>query len=164
MNFQSHNPVQKSEDIVRELKTLLFKFCSCISPHDSLFSNGGFQCFEESPQHVTFRAQLHGTSTKSAMELAAQYEKLLAGGVVLNVEAQLINVDSNCPVVIESLNEVECKATSMSETTVINLTLILSIVISVSIILILTVLIVIAVVFAIMKKRKRKSTISKDVA
>ena len=42
------------------------------------------------------------------MELAAQYEKLLAGGLVLNVEAQLINVDSNCPVVIASLNEVEC--------------------------------------------------------
>ena len=97
------------------------------------------------------------------MELAAQYEKLLAGGLVLNVEAQLINVDSNCPVVIDSLNEVECKATLMSETTVINLTLILSIVISVSIILILLVTTII-VITAVTHNRKKKSRNLNDVA
>ena len=165
MNFQSDNPVQKSEDVVQELKTLLFKFCSCISLQDNLFSNGGFQCFEESPQHVTFRAELHGTSRLSAMELAAQYEKLLAGGLVLNVEAQLINVDSNCPVVIDSLNEAECTMYTANSTpeSVVNLTTILSIVISIFIIFILTVMsIIIIMVFAIKHNRKMKSTNFKD--
>ena len=99
------------------------------------------------------------------MELAAQYEKLLAGGLVLNVEAQLINVDSNCPVVIDSLNEEECTmyTTSSAPETIINLTLILVIVISIFIIFILTVLsIIIIMVFAIKHKRKMKSTNFKD--
>ena len=169
INFQSDNSVQKSEDVASELKILLFKFCSCFSLQDNLFSNGGFQCFEESPQHVTFRAQLHGTSTASAMELAAQYEKLLAGGLVLNVEAQLINVDSNCPVVIESLNEAECTImlfTSSTSETVSNSTsgtLILSIVISMSIILILLVTTIIAIT-AVTHNRKKKSRNLNDVA
>ena len=159
--------LQKSKDIVSGLKALLFNFCSCISLQDNLFSNGGFQCFEESPQHVTFRAQLHGTSTASAMELAAQYEKLLAGGIVLNVEAQLINVDSNCPVVIESLNESECSntfTTSLTSETATSGTLILYIVISMPVIVILIILIIIIVIIAVVLKRKRESGNQKDFA
>ena len=77
------------------------------------------------------------------MELAAQYEKLLADGIVLNVEAQLINVDSNCPVVIESLNESECSntfTTSSTSETATSWTLILYIVISMPVIVILIIL------------------------
>ena len=100
------------------------------------------------------------------MELAAQYEKLLAGGIVLNVEAQLINVDSNCPVVIDSLNEAECTmyAASSIPETVINLTFILSIVLSVSVTLILTFLTIVTAVLAVRHNRKKKSTNFKDVA
>ena len=98
------------------------------------------------------------------MELA-QYEKLLAGGIVLNVEAQLINVDSNCPVVIDSLNEVECTIMLTTDSTVINSTLetlILSIVISLSTVVILIIFTIIIVIIAVMH-RKRKSSNMKDV-
>ena len=98
------------------------------------------------------------------MELA-QYEKLLAGGLVLNVEAQLINVDSNCPVVIDSLNEAECTTMLTTDSTVINSTLetlILSIVISLSTVVILMIFTIIIVIIAVMH-RKRKSSNMKDV-
>ena len=139
MNFQSDNLLKKLEDVISELRAHLFDFCSCTSLQNDLYSNGGFQCFGESPQHFAFRTQLHGTSTASAMKLAAQYAKLLAGGLMLNVEAQFINVDSNCPVVIDSLNEVECSTmftTNSASETVINSTsgtLILSLVIIMSV-------------------------------
>ena len=100
------------------------------------------------------------------MELAAQYEKLLAGGIVLNVDAQFLKVDTNCPVIIDSLNEMECTMYAASSTpiTVINLTLILSIVLSMSILLILTVLTIVIAVFAVLHSRKKKSNNFKDVA
>ena len=93
------------------------------------------------------------------MELAAQYENLLAGGLVLNVEAQRINVDLYCPIVIASLDEVECTpmfATNSASEAVINSTsgtLILSLVISMSILVIFMITIVIII---IVHSRKRK--------
>ena len=104
------------------------------------------------------------------MELAAQYEKLLAGGLVLNVEAQLIIIDSNCPVVIESLNEAECTTmliTSSTSETVINSTsgrtLILSVVISMSIVVVLIIMPTITAIIALVHNRKRKSGNLTDV-
>ena len=85
-----------------------------------------------------------------------------------NVEAQLVNVDSNCPVVIESLNESECSnkySTSLTSETAISGTLILYIVISMPVmIVILIILTIIIVIIAVVLKRKRESENQKDFA
>ena len=72
------------------------------------------------------------------------------------MEAQFINVDLNCPVVIESLNEVECSTMFATNSSVNSTsgTLILSFVISMSVLVILIIAIVIIV---IVYNRKRNS-------
>ena len=75
---------------------------------------------------------------------------------MLYVGAQFINVDSNCPVVIDSLNEVECGTMFATNSSVNSTsgTLILSLVIIMSVLVILIITIVIIV---IVHNRKRKS-------
>ena len=140
---------------------LLLNFCSCVSLNDNLFSNGGFRCFDESVNHVTYRARLHGTASVSAMELAAHYEILLAAGPVLNLGAQFVNVDSFCPVVIDSFDEAECVmvTTNISSEKALIVAVILCAVVILSLVLILVV-----VIIAFRRKKKKESMIREEVA
>ena len=141
---------------------LLLNFCSCVSLNDNLFSNGGFRCFKKSLNHVTYRARLHGTASVSAMELAAHYEMLLASGPVLNIEAQFVNADSLCLVVVNSFDEAECAmaATNTTSATVLIATVLTCIIIVLSLILIV---LVVAIV-AFRRKRTKKSIIRGEIA
>ena len=140
---------------------LLLNFCSCVSLNDKIFSNGGFRCFKKSLNHVTYRARLHGTASVSAMELAAHYDVLLASGPVLNIEAQFVNADSFCPVVIDSFDEAECVMATTNMT--FETYLIVVIIVCSVIVLILILIVLVAVIIAIRRKRTKKSVIYGDI-
>ena len=82
--------------------------CQCNLNTDTTITGGGFLCFPESPQHITFRARIHGTMQVSASELITHLEIWLVSGAIIPVMAQLLSVEATCPVVIASTREAEC--------------------------------------------------------
>ena len=70
-------------------------------------------CYPESPSFVTYRARLEGTSDTDSDSLISLIEKwVVRGGVVLNSTGGLVQVDSDCSVVISSFSEPECSLTN----------------------------------------------------
>ena len=90
-----------------------------------------------------------------------QYDMLLASGPALNIEAQIVNADSFCPVVIDSFDESECVMAATKVTSETNLILA---VITCTVIVLSLILIVSVVIIAFRCKRKKNSTIHGEIA
>jgi len=71
-----------------------------------------FVCFEESPNSVTYRARLKGTSNEKRASLI---EEWIFSGPTIHVRGVLMRVDTQCSVVISDFSEEECSDPS-SET------------------------------------------------
>ena len=87
--------------------------CQCSLRSNEVITNGGFLCFMDTPQFVTYRAEIHGTMEVSAMDLISHIEEWLAAGAVLSVRGELFTPQVFCPVQIISANEVECTPTML---------------------------------------------------
>ncbi len=70
--------------------------------------NPKFRCFAESEDAVTYRAEVSGTQTASAVEIANYIEDWLADGAIVAFEFLLIPVDSTCQVILTSIADPEC--------------------------------------------------------
>ena len=71
-----------------------------------------FSCFPESLKSVTYRARLlESTSETHSDSLISLIEEWVSGGASVIVTGVQITVDSECSVVISSLNEGECSPT-----------------------------------------------------
>ena len=84
--------------------------CHCEFTRDHI-TNSAFQCFPDSPQAVTYRAVLHGTTSASSSDLISYIEQWISDGVTISIQNIIINVDPSCVLVIDSTRDSECGAT-----------------------------------------------------
>ena len=68
----------------------------------------------QSPQYVTYRAKIQGTTNVAALELISYIEQWVTSGAILNVRAQFLNLQPFCTVPIISADEDECEIPSQS--------------------------------------------------
>ena len=65
----------------------------------------------QSPQYVTYRAKIQGTTNVAALELISYIEQWVTSGAILNVRAQFLNLQPFCTV---PADEDECEIPSQS--------------------------------------------------
>ena len=70
--------------------------------------NPKFRCFAESESAVTYRAQISGTVTASAEDIATYVSDWLSEGPLITFDFILIAVDTSCQVVVSSFADPEC--------------------------------------------------------
>ncbi len=116
VSFQNESPSEKSQDIDSNIASVLMGQCQCSIDVDTTITNGGFQCFPDSPESVTYRAQVHGTSEVVASDFIRIIENWLTTGPSLNVKAQFLNVHTSCQVSITSIDETKCVPSSIETT------------------------------------------------
>ena len=73
-----------------------------------MITNSGFKCFQNSPNAVTYRAQLNGVLGATSMQLVNYVVEYVRSGPFLLLEGLLIKVDKSCIVPIMFRNEPEC--------------------------------------------------------
>ena len=74
-------------------------------------TSSAFQCFPDSPQAVTDRAVLHGTSSASSSQILRHIEQWISVGATVSIQSVIYNVDQNCVLAISSNRDNECKST-----------------------------------------------------
>ena len=162
--------MSKAEDLVSEVVRELRSRCQCEFTSDKI-TGGGFRCFPDSPQHVTYRGTIHGTLLASTSQLLGNLEEWVISGTPISIQAQLLSPDVTCGVAISSRGEDECRPTEMvTKVEVIEASdLPLSvIVICVSVaVVVLTIVLIVLVSFlsACCRRRRRSSalTMRKDL-
>ncbi len=97
----------KTNEITSRLSQSLVDLCTCTF-NFSLLVNPFIVCFDDSPQHVTYRAMLTGTNTLSARELSVLIEQWIESDLLVVVQSAGLGVIDTCPVVIAALNSPEC--------------------------------------------------------
>ncbi len=110
--LQNDSPSEKSQDIIAHLTSLLILQCQCNINMNTVITNGGFQCFANSPELVTYRAQLQGTLEVAALEFVQILQQWVSSGPSINIKAQILNVKSSCPVLIASFSDPECDSST----------------------------------------------------
>ena len=153
--MQSDNLITKRNDVAERLANELRSRCQCDFTRDRI-TEGGFQCFPDSPQFVTYRATLHGTLQASTSPLIRDIQDWLSSNTPLLVQAQLLNPDPTCAVAISSSSESECRpdetttqgmeTTPITENTTISTGIIAGVIIVVVIAMVIVLIIVIIVV------------------
>ncbi len=98
----------KAEDLVSEVVRELRSRCQCEFTSDKI-TGGGFRCFPDSPQHVTYRGTIHGTPLASTSQLLVNLEEWILSGTSISIQAQLLSPDVTCAVSISSRDEDECR-------------------------------------------------------
>ena len=83
------------------------RLCRC-EFNSTLLSNSHLQCFDESPQIVTFRSQLSETTQTSTVELVSYIELWISDSEGVAVDGVFLGFQSTCSLVINSLDAVEC--------------------------------------------------------
>lgn len=68
-----------------------------------------FRCFPASPQAVTYRATIHGTSSTNSSQLISYIEQWTATGANIIIQRILLEVDGSCTVAVVSLTDEECQ-------------------------------------------------------
>ena len=99
--------VSKTTDITRELSQGVSEVCGC-DFNSSLISRPFIRCFDDSPQHVTYRAVLTGTPTASTVELVSLIDQWIAMTETIIVQSTGLSIDSTCPLVIVDGDSPEC--------------------------------------------------------
>ncbi len=100
--------MSKAEDLVSEVVQELRSRCQCEFTSDKI-TGGGFLCFPDSPQHVTYRGTIHGTLLASTSQLLVNLEEWILSGTSISIQAQLLSPDVTCAVSISSRDENECR-------------------------------------------------------
>ena len=76
--------MRKIEDIISALVLNVEQICHCEFTR-SHTTNSAFQCFLDSPQAVTYRAVLHGTTSASSSGLISFIEQWISDGVTISL-------------------------------------------------------------------------------
>ena len=94
-------------EITDELTLAVERLCGC-GFNSSLISNSFLSCFDDSPQHVTYRAVLTGTPTLPTVELASLIHQWTRDTRNVIVQSAGLSVNSTCPLVIVDRDSPEC--------------------------------------------------------
>ena len=107
--IQTENTDQKLRDIALAVVDNTQELCRCGFVRDRI-SSEVFRCFPASPQAVTYRAVLHGTTNATSSQLISQIEQWTAEvGATITIQRILLEVDGSCVVAVSSLTDEECQ-------------------------------------------------------
>ena len=108
----------KLQDITNEVVEQMIASCAICGIIDDVITEPTFACFPESPNYVTYRATLKGTSDTASVSLISFIEDWVSGRPSIIVTGVLLSVDSDCSVAISSLSEEECSPTERPNTNI----------------------------------------------
>ena len=83
------------------------RLCRC-EFNSTLLSKSHLQCFDESPQIVTFCTQLSQTTQTSTVELVSYIELWISDSEGVAVDGVFLGFQTTCSLVINSLDVDEC--------------------------------------------------------
>ena len=84
--------------------------CPACGLGDDSITDGIFQCFDVSPQTVTYRAAIHGTEGRTSSQLRDEIRTLVARGASIPVQRVSMSFVAACSVDIGSLNDPRCSS------------------------------------------------------
>ena len=101
---------EKATDVVSSIVSNVEQRCRC-GFTSSQIQQGGFQCFSDSEDAVTYRAELHENGRATVFELVRFIEDWITedGGVGILIQSLLVRVDGTCVVMLSSIVEAECQ-------------------------------------------------------
>ena len=102
------NSLQRIDNIVTTLAQNIVRRCEDCQFNSTFLSDSQLRCFDESPQIVTFRTQLSGTTQTSTVELVSYIELWISDSEGVVVEGVFLGFQTTCSLVINSLDAVEC--------------------------------------------------------
>ena len=112
MYIQGEDTGLKLESIKAAVMDSTQELCECSITSDRI-TNGVFQCFPASPDAVTYRAKLHGTTSANSTQLISHVEQWTAQGAAINIQQVLLRVDGSCRVAVSALVDDECQKRSV---------------------------------------------------
>ncbi len=110
--WQVENGREKLNTLSEAISTSVQERCQCEFSVANIM-NPNFRCFTESESAVTYRAQISGTETDSAEEIATYVSDWLSEGPLISFDFILIAVDTSCEVVVSSFADPECSAAAI---------------------------------------------------
>ena len=99
LEYRQNNANGIINDVTTGLVAAIEGRCGCGFTREHI-SNSFVQCFSESPQQITFRAQLNQTSQSSTVKLVSYIEQWIKNPGSLVVQGSLLQLNSTCPLVI----------------------------------------------------------------
>ena len=156
--MKAENLSLKDDVIVQAITDNVVQRCDCVFTKDHI-SEQGFQCFPSSPQAVTYRARLRGTSDATVEDLLQYLEDWIQEGATISVKLQRVSVDSTCDVGINSFTESECGVGSGSDIT----GAITGAVVGVLLVLVIIAAVIVLIMLALVRRKRQASLNLKDL-
>ena len=97
----------KASDIASQLSQSVEELCGC-GFSSSFLSEEFIDCFDDSPDHVTYRAVLMGIENVSTVNIASLISEWVSEGGSIIVQSTRLELTSSCPVVIADRDSPEC--------------------------------------------------------
>ena len=108
----------KTSDITNELSHRVDELCQC-GFNTSLISRPFIRCFENSPNHVTYRAVLSSSETISALMIFSFIDQWNKETPNIIVQSAGLRINSTCPVIIANPISPECPEDLTNRTLII---------------------------------------------
>ncbi len=108
----------KTSDVTNEFSHGIDEFCQC-SFNTSLISRPFIRCFENSPNHVTYRAVLSSSETISALMIGSFIDRWSKETPSIIVQSAGLRINSTCPVIIANPDSPECPEDLTNRTLII---------------------------------------------
>ena len=108
----------KTSDITTEFSHSVDQLCQC-GFNTSLISRPFIRCFENSPNHVTYRAVLSSSQTISALIIGSFIDRWSKETPSIIVQSAGLSINSTCPVIIANPNSPECPEDLTNRTLII---------------------------------------------
>ena len=106
--------MEKASDVIDTLVTNIRELCQCEFTSNQI-TLGGFQCFSDSIDSVTYRASIEGDASTSTEELLRHIETWInSNSADIVVQSVILRADSSCTVQISSLSEADCSLEASS--------------------------------------------------
>ena len=109
-----------------------------------------FICFDQSPNHVTYRAQINGTLQSPAERLLTFIQQWVASTQSISIEGVQLDIDRTCEPAISTFNDAECTTPSGNVDSTVGIAA------GCSVAILLVIGIVIAIIVCIIWKRSVK--------
>jgi hypothetical protein len=106
--IQAEDTGLKLESIKAAVVDSIRELCQSCGITGDRIANEVFQCFPASPEAVTYRAKLHGTTSTNSNQLISQIEQWTSQGAAINIQQVLLRVDGSCRVAVSALVDDEC--------------------------------------------------------
>jgi hypothetical protein len=159
---------EKKEEVVAGVTRGVNDICQCDFSRESFRDidiTAGFQCFDDSPTAVTFRAEISDSLKADSSQLIAYIEQWVSSEPTIVVQSSRLSIDSSCTVEITSFSEPECNDVTASSSEDSNSTTVGPIVGSILggfLVMLLAALIPVLVILSV-RSRKKKASYSVEV-